>query len=678
MIGLEKVKKSVRDMITQVGHNRMREFMDLPPLQESLNKVFLGNPGTGKTTVARLYGQILVELGVLSNGEVVMKTPVDFIAAHAGGSENRTKAILDSTKGKVLVIDEAYGLSGTRQGAKGTRGLTDSYRSSIIDTLVSNVQGQAGDDRCILLLGYKDKMEEMYQDANPGFKRRFPLDNAFVFEDFTTGQLRQIWAQKLQTRGFSASKEAEDTAIEILERQRHRLNFGNAGEVDIILDAAQKRCLGRIQNTASSANGSIHLEPADVNPDYRRLAKASIDVEELFKGVVGCEKVKETIKAWPTVIKNAKERNMDIYELFSMNFAFTGPPGTGKTTTAKNIGTILYDLGLLATDEVNTISANELVGEYVGHTGPKVRRQFEASLGKVLFIDEAYRLSNSSHYGQEAIDEIVTCLTEDKFKNHLVVIFAGYEGHIKAFLNQNPGLASRVPEQLNFPPLTSNAAIELLCMHLNKGGFCANSLKNGGSAQIVVAMESLVSLGNWANGRSVENLSKDIKRVMLTVDQNSQNLHIKEETIVARIGIMRQKLIQQLPSHNFNQPKSPSPPVASDTMNASEPQLLITENELLPEEQITENKGGPAEPTTKGPKRTFAETSLDQTPDRTIKAPKNSANPSPATFLNPFSLLPSGPATFLSNPFASLLPANPATPSLPGSNINQNPGSGRG
>ncbi|KAI1125057.1 P-loop containing nucleoside triphosphate hydrolase protein [Nemania abortiva] len=624
MVGLEEVKKSVRAMISEVKFNRVRELMDLPPLQESLNKVFLGNPGTGKTTVARLYGQVLVELGMLSNGEVVVKTPADLISDYTGGSEKKTKAILESTKGKVLVIDEAYGL-GNKHGAKGTRGITDSFRSGIIDTLVASVQSKGGDDQCILLLGYKDKMDEMYQDANPGLKRRFPLDSAFVFEDFTTEQLRQIWRQKLQTRGLNAADGVENIAIEVLERQRHKLNFGNAGEVDIILDAAQKRYLERIQDDRSQFRQHIYLVPADVDPDYQRLAKVGVDVEQLFKGVVGCDEVKERIRAWPALIQNAKKRDLNIHDLFSMNFTFTGPPGTGKTTTAKNIGTILYGLGLLANNEVNVISATELIGEYIGQTGPKVRRQFEASLGKVLFIDEAYRLSNSHYYGQEAIDEIVTCLTEDKFKNHLVVIFAGYESHIKHLLNQNPGLASRVPEQLHFPSLGAQAATELLCMHLNKEAFSAVYLENGGSVKVAEAMQSLVTLDNWANGRSIENLGKDIKRAALSMPQSGGKCYVSEDIVLKKMKDMRQMLIKQLPAPDDSgrlRPKSTMPPVASDTMADSEPKHHAREKSLQ-EDNIIENIERLDITASTAAKRKFTETSPGQSSSETNKRPRN-------------------------------------------------------
>ncbi|KAI1743914.1 P-loop containing nucleoside triphosphate hydrolase protein [Xylaria scruposa] len=605
MIGLKEVKDAVRSMVKEVLLNRTRELKGDPLLQTSLNKVFLGNPGTGKTTVAGLYGQILVELGMLSNGEVVLKTPADFISGYVGGSESITKAILESSKGKVLIIDEAYGL-GNKQGAKGTSGVTDSYRSGIIDTIVGTVNGQAGEDRCILLLGYKDKMEEMYQDVNPGFKRRFPLNTAFVFKDYTTDQLRQIWKKKLRFRGLLATKEAEDIAMEILERQRHKLNFGNAGEVDIILDEAQRRYLERLRDDSPHFDQPIYLQPADIDPEYQRLANAAIDVEKLFKGVVGCDEVKKEVRKWPKQIAKAKEKNLPNHKVFDMSFAFTGPPGTGKTTTAKNMGTILYSLGLLASNEVNVISATELTGEYIGQTGPKVRRQFEASLGKILFIDEAYRLDNGA-YGKDAIDEVVTLLTEDKFKNHLVVIFAGYEKHIRRLLNQNPGLASRVPGRLHFPPFTAEAAMELLSLQLNEDGFRATCLKNNRSSKVAEAMRSLVSLDNWANGRSIENLSREIKRDALIEDQTGPVTYIHESAILDKMKAMRQTLIDQLCESNDDSPYrsiSISPRAAVDKMTNSEPKTQTIEQTSMPDHKL---------------KRKLSETLVNQSPTKTQK-----------------------------------------------------------
>ncbi|GKU12150.1 unnamed protein product, partial [Fusarium langsethiae] len=178
----------------------------------SLNKVFLGSPGTGKTTIAKLYGLILKDLGLLSNGELVVKNPADFVGAHIGSSEAQTKGILASTEGKVLVIDEAYGLfSGRADGSD-----MNQFKTAVIDTIVGEVQSVPGEDRCVLLLGYKDKMEDMFQNVNPGLARRFPIASAFFFEDFDDTALAKILDMKLGKTGFKATDRGKSVALEVL------------------------------------------------------------------------------------------------------------------------------------------------------------------------------------------------------------------------------------------------------------------------------------------------------------------------------------------------------------------------------------------------------------------------------------------------------------------------------
>ncbi|KAI0602899.1 P-loop containing nucleoside triphosphate hydrolase protein [Biscogniauxia sp. FL1348] len=589
MVGLKSVKDSVHGMVVEMHINREREMQDKPRMKESLNQVFLGNPGTGKTTVAKLYGQILVELGMLSNGEVVVKTPADFISEHIGGSETNTKAILEATRGKVLVIDEAYQLN-SKSGAKGTHGVVDPYKTAVINTIVANVHNKAGDDRCVLLLGYKDKMEEMFRDANPGLKRRFPIDSAFVFEDYTPDELRQIWRQKLQDRVLDVSAGVEDKVMEILDRQRHKLNFGNAGEVEIMLDTAQKRYQQRIQGDPSKFSLEVKLELCDIDPDFERLGKAAHDVDELFKGVVGCDEVKKVISSWPHRAHMAKQLGLDILDRIPMTMCFTGPPGTGKTTTAKSIGTMMYSIGLLASNEVNVISANELVGEYIGQTGPKVQRQFEASLGKILFVDEAYRLCNSS-FGKEATDEIVTCLTNDKFKGHLVVIFAGYDEEIKNMVRLNPGMGSRIQETIRFPPLSAADAVQLLDMHVNKPPFQATCLSDGRAAPVLHKMQALVSLPGWANGRSVDTLSKRITNAAIDSGTQGPVLHVSRRTVLAQLSLLQAELeslagTSQTTNHdtaaseaNIQAPPPPPPPQKPPQFaaaNTSHPATIVS------------------------------------------------------------------------------------------------------
>lgn len=144
---------------------------------------------TGKTTVAKLFAGILTDLGLLSKGEVVLKTASDFVGSVIGESEAKTRAILKSAEGCVLVIDEAYSLGGGggagQGGGGGLNSVQDPFRSAVVDTLVEQVQNVPGEDRCVLLLGYKAEMENFMRTANPGLARRFALDNAFIFEDYS-------------------------------------------------------------------------------------------------------------------------------------------------------------------------------------------------------------------------------------------------------------------------------------------------------------------------------------------------------------------------------------------------------------------------------------------------------------------------------------------------------------
>jgi hypothetical protein len=156
---------------------------------------------------------------------VVVKNPADFIGGDLGQSETNSKAILASTMGKVLVIDKAYMLYQDK-GGSGTQ--MDPYRTAVIDTIVAEVQSVIGEDRCVLLLGYEDKMRKMFQNVNEGFSRRFPLENAFVFADFDDSEPEKIMHYKLEQQALSATPTAVAVTIGILSRKRNGLTFGNS------------------------------------------------------------------------------------------------------------------------------------------------------------------------------------------------------------------------------------------------------------------------------------------------------------------------------------------------------------------------------------------------------------------------------------------------------------------
>jgi len=351
LTGLKSVKDSVSFMIDLIKTNYKRELNEKKLIDVSLNRVFLGPPGTGKTTVAKLYGRILTDIGMLSNGEgqstpgiktlcllimnvqVVVKNPSDFIGNVIGQSESNTKAILATTVGKVLIIDEAYMLypgSGSGSGSG-----TDIYKTAVIDTIVADVQSVPGDDRCVLLLGYEAQMVDMFQNVNPGLTRRFQLSDAFRFEDFSDSELQEILQLKLTNQDLGATQQAVSTAIDVLSRLRNGLNFGNGGDVENLISKAKANYQAR-QSALSAAQRSIDFifEPQDFDTDFDRASGAETNLQELFKGVIGCEGIIAKLDGFLKVAKGMRAQGLKPRGQIPTNFIFKGPPGNRKTFPA--------------------------------------------------------------------------------------------------------------------------------------------------------------------------------------------------------------------------------------------------------------------------------------------------------------------------------------------------------
>ncbi|KAL8415161.1 hypothetical protein RB594_006120 [Gaeumannomyces avenae] len=542
LFGLQSVKQSVKSLVSTIEQNYERELAEQSPVEFSLNKVFVGNPGTGKTTVATHYGRILVDLGLLSKGEVMIKNPSDFVGAALGESEKKTKGILASAVGKVLVIDEAYGLYGGQ-------GVADPYKTGVIDTIVAEVQSVPGDDRCVLLLGYRDQMEDMFHNVNPGLSRRFPMSTAFTFEDFGDDDLRQILDLKLKKQSFEATDQAKRVAMEMLNRARNRPNFGNAGEIDIILDATKSRHQTRFDRGEKTS--ATMLEALDFDPDFDRAARSDTNVRKLFESTVGAEDTVAKLEGYQQTVRTMKALGLDPKENVPFNFLFRGPPGTGKTTTAKKMGKVFYDMGFLASAEVVECSASDLIGQYVGQTGPKVLKQLDKALGKVLFVDEAYRLAEG-HFAKEAMDELVDSATKDKYMKKLVIILAGYTDDINRLMSANAGLTSRFPEVIDFRSLDPLECANLLAKLL-AAEKAKVARRNSEVAVDISVLEQprpdftnrvcglfldLAGQPNWGSARDVQTIARKVFNITMH-NMDGLNLVVKEDTIIAELESLR-------------------------------------------------------------------------------------------------------------------------------------------
>ena len=238
--------------------------------------------------------------------------------------------------------------------------------------------------------------------------------------------------------------------------------------------------------------------------------------------------------------------------------------GTGKTTTARKMGKVYFDMGFLSSTEVVECSASDLVGQYVGQTGPKTKGIFEKALGKVLFVDEAYRLSEG-HFAKEAMDELVGILTQDRYKGKVVVILAGYDQEINQLLSVNPGLSSRFPDEIVFENMTSAMCIKVLEKALAKENIVIDGLEDPSQlyTEFTILFDQLSDLPSWGNARDVITISKKMIRTAIVNSLSSPRQGSSPSTTLSAqdaLVCMRDTLKDLCDRGNVPQKPSPSSP----------------------------------------------------------------------------------------------------------------------
>ena len=228
-------------------------------------------------------------------------------------------------------------------------------------------------------------------------------------------------------------------------------------------------------------------------------------LDEMDRNLVGLKAVKRRIREMAALLVIDRLRNeMGLTsERPTLHMSFTGNPGTGKTTVALRMASILYRLGYIEKNQLVTATRDDLVGQYVGHTAPKTKEAIKKALGGVLFIDEAYYLhrpDNERDYGQEAIEVLLSVMESERHR--LVVIMAGYQEPMNEFFLANPGMGSRVAHHIHFPDYKPDELMEIATMMVGGQGF---ELSEEAEAAMRDYIERRVDQPRFANGRSIRN-----------------------------------------------------------------------------------------------------------------------------------------------------------------------------
>ena len=490
LIGLESVKESIRKLKAFALVNKGNtEF--------NLHMTFCGNPGTGKTEVARIIAGILHENGLLPTAKVVETDRSGLVAAYVGQTALKTMERIEEAMGGVLFIDEAYAL--TQSESK------RDYGNEAVATLIKAMEDYRG-KFCVILAGYRNPIQEMIA-SNPGFRSRiqFHID----FPNYARNELGKIAALMLKNKGYTISEEALERILDITDIKRKEPDFANARELRNILDQVMicqnLRCMDAEDKKLEIVDVNKYIKDSHLNlpTSGDGVVKKIMTAEDELDALIGLSAVKRMVKK----IKAYAKRNKDDPD-FNLHMCFYGNPGTGKTEVARLISSILYDAGVLPEAKLTETDANGLIGKFVGETAPKTLAKINDAMGGVLFIDEAYSLTettgsdgHSAGYGDEAIAVLLKEM-EDR-RGQFCVILAGYRENMESMLNSNPGMKSRIQFQLDFPDYSREELGEIAAAFLSRKKY---DISDDALQLVLDVSEYYRNRPNFANARTIRNI----------------------------------------------------------------------------------------------------------------------------------------------------------------------------
>lgn len=469
MIGLHEIKQQVLDHAQYLQFLQMRREMGFNERQDmNIHSVFVGNPGTGKTTVAKMMGRLYKNMGLLSKGHVHPVDRVDLVGEYIGQTAPKTKEAIEKAKGGVLFIDEAYSLARANDDTK-------DFGREVIEILVKEMSNGSG-DLAVIVAGYPKEMQ-YFLDSNPGLKSRFKIH--YHFPDYMPQELIAIASYACNEQQVHLSPEANKMVEELITdayRNRDR-SFGNARFIHDLIEKAKvelglrtMKTYGAKQFTREEISTILPVDIANLKllstpsqpriPVDEKLLTSSL--EEL-NNLTGLEAIKTQIHEMVDIVRYHQQTGRSVLNQFYMHTVFIGNPGTGKTTVARILTKIYKALGILERGHMVETDRQGLVAGYVGQTAIKTAEKIDEAMGGVLFIDEAYALvsqpGNSHDFGNEVIQTILKRM-EDK-QGMFFVFAAGYPDNMESFLKANPGLSSRFDKVLRFEDYSPDALHEI-------------------------------------------------------------------------------------------------------------------------------------------------------------------------------------------------------------------------
>jgi AAA+ superfamily predicted ATPase len=472
-IGLHELKNAVKDFIAYINFNKERKAAGLKTDEHfSINCIFLGNPGTGKTTVARILGKILNEIGMLKNGHVVEVDRAALVGQYVGETAQKTEAKIKEALGGVLFIDEAYSLKKDES--------QHDFGQESIDILLKRMEDNKG-DLMVIAAGYPQEMKR-FINSNPGLKSRFT--HTFYFEDYSPQELLEILKQTAQKEDFQFSEEAFGLLKNEFENlyQKRDSSFGNARLVRNIFNSIKLEVSRRFlhkSETKLNKEALTFIQAADVDKVLSTFKRTYIDEKELKNAelkldkLVGQNQFKNEMHDLIKLTCYFSETGKESEKKNQTNYLFAGKHGTGKTASAKLTGEIYSALGLLSKRGITEI--NERITQEIIEKNNRAYAKsiIEKSLGGVLLIKNAAVLSdislNKEFYSNEFKRELIKILELES--PDILVILADEKESLETLLNKNPELIKHFSNKIFFEEYSPDELLMIMKQLFASNGY---------------------------------------------------------------------------------------------------------------------------------------------------------------------------------------------------------------
>jgi tetratricopeptide (TPR) repeat protein/SpoVK/Ycf46/Vps4 family AAA+-type ATPase len=508
LVGMDNIKQDIDQLMKFLRVNKMRKERGMAAMPLSLHTVFMGPPGTGKTTVARLMGKIFRALGILKKGHVVEVDRSKLVSEYIGQTAKDTNKLVDDALDGILFVDEAYTLKPPDS--------PKDHGQEAIDTILKRME----DDRerlVVIVAGYEAEMER-FLTSNPGLKSRF--NRYFNFLDYKPEELLYLFETFLSSKMYRLTEAASAKLNRYFEHlyTNRDSSFGNGRMVRNLMERVIQAQSFRIAELIDiNEDTLLTVSEEDINSvigcEFSEEPEESLeDILAELQKLVGMDNIKQDIQQLMRFLRVEQMRSQQGHSgtPISLHTVFYGPPGTGKTTVARLMGRIFKALGILKKGHVIEVDRSKLVAEYVGQTAPRTNAVIDDALDGILFIDEAYTLKpagSGNDFGQEAIDTLLKRMEDDR--DRLIVIVAGYKNEMQAFIKSNPGLESRFNRYFTFLDYNQDELLGIFKLLTKSKGF---DLINEAEDQLHHYFTQCYTYRNatFGNGRLVRNVFEKV------------------------------------------------------------------------------------------------------------------------------------------------------------------------